>query len=78
VIEQNAFQLFLIHDEELQDLLPHRGVKITGHYTSRNKQDPDFGVASIAPLFGSLKRMHEGAGRADHEGNNLIELPDPD
>jgi hypothetical protein len=78
VIEQNAFQLFLIYDEDIQQFCRSRGVKITPHYTSRNKQDPDFGVASVAPLFGSLRRMHEGAGRADHNGDNLIELPDPD
>jgi hypothetical protein len=50
-------------------------VKLTPHYTGRNKQDPDFGVASLAPLFGSLSRMHDGSGRADHQGDNLIELP---
>jgi hypothetical protein len=78
VIEQNAFQLFLVHDEGIQDFLRSRGVKLTPHYTGKNKQDPDFGVASVAPLFGSLRRMHDGAGRADHQGDNLIELPDPD
>jgi hypothetical protein len=49
VIEQNAFQLFLTHDEEIRQYLQNRGVKLTGHYTGRNKQDPDFGVASVAP-----------------------------
>lgn len=78
VIEQNAFQLFLIHDEGIQEYCRNRGVRITPHYTSRNKQDPDFGVASVAPLFGSLKRIHDGSGRADHANDNLIELPDPD
>jgi len=77
VIEQNAFQLFLIYDEGIRSFLNNRGVKITPHYTSRNKQDPDFGVSSIAPLFGGLKRIESG-GRVEHDGNNLIELPDPD
>jgi hypothetical protein len=78
VIEKNAFQLFLIHDEAIQLFCRSRGVRITEHYTSRNKQDPDFGVASLAPLFGTLHRIHDGAGRADHQGDNLIQLPDPD
>lgn len=79
VIEQNAFQLFLVHDEEIQRFCQTRGVKITPHYTSRNKQDPDFGVASMAPLFGNLKRHADGVRSGlDHDGNNLIELPDPD
>ena len=60
----------------------HRGRRngkayFTGN-TSRNKQDPDFGVASVAPLFGSTRRINEGAGRAVHAGDNLIWLPDPD
>ena len=78
VIEQNAFQLFLIYDEDIQSFCQSRGVKITPHYTSRNKQDPDFGVASMASLFGGLKRhatsVREGL---DHDGTNIIELPDP-
>ena len=78
VIEQNAFQLFLVFDEDIQSWCRMRGIKITPHYTGKNKQDPDFGVASVAPLFGGLKRIAEGAGRADHDGKNLIELPDPD
>jgi hypothetical protein len=77
VIEQNAFQLFLVYDEEIQKFCQQRGVRITPHYSSRNKQDPDFGVASMAPLFGDLRRIHDG-GRQDHDGNNLIELPDAD
>lgn len=77
VIEQNAFQLFLIHDEQVRAFLNNRGVKLTPHYTSKNKLDPDFGVASVAPLFGSLK-VHEENRRQlmDHNGDNLIELPD--
>lgn len=78
VIEKNAFQLFLIYDEEIQKFCRTRGVRITEHYTSKNKMDPDFGVASIAPLFGSTK-VRENGNRAgmDHAGDNLIELPDP-
>jgi hypothetical protein len=77
VIETNAFQLFLVHDEEINRWLQERGVKMTPHYSGRLKQDPDFGVASLAPLFGGLKRIVDG-GRQDHDGTNLIELPDPD
>lgn len=77
VIEQNAFQLFLVHDEEISRYCQNRGVIITPHYTSRNKLDPDFGVASVATLFGSFRR-HVDGGRAVHNGDNLISLPDPD
>jgi hypothetical protein len=78
VIEKNAFQVFLTTDPEINAFLASRGVKLTPHYTSKNKMDPDFGVASVAPLFGSTRRIHEGAGREVFNSDNLLELPDPD
>jgi hypothetical protein len=53
VIEKNAFQLFLTRDEEIRSYLASRGVIMREHYTGSNKLDPDFGVASLAPLFDS-------------------------
>lgn len=55
VIEKNAFQLFLTQDEEIRAYLAVRGCVMTDHYTGANKVDPDFGVASIAPLFTERK-----------------------
>ncbi len=78
VIESNAFQLFLTQDPEVLNFLSARGVKLVPHYTGRNKSDPDFGVSSIAPMFGTTRRIHEGAGRSVHNGDNLLNLPDPD
>lgn len=79
VVEEQGFQGFLVHDAELTAWLANRGVKITGHYTGKNKLDPDFGVASMSALFGTTRRINEGAGREVHnEGSNLIVLPDPD
>lgn len=52
VIEQNAFQRFLVQDDEVRSFLFSRGVVLRGHHTHRgNKNDPDFGVASMATLF---------------------------
>jgi len=51
VIEKNAFQLYLTRDEEIRSFLANRGVSMQEHYTGQNKIDPDFGVASVAPLF---------------------------
>lgn len=51
VIEKNAFQLFLTRDEEIRSYLANKGVAMMEHYTGNNKIDPDFGVASLAPLF---------------------------
>ena len=55
VIEKNAFQLYLTRDEEIRDFLANRGTAMVEHYTSNNKLDPDFGVASLAPLFTEKK-----------------------
>lgn len=77
VIESNAYASWIIHDERIVKYCRERGIRISPHYTSRNKQDPDFGVASMASLFGSLRRIHEGAGREVHNDDNIIHLPDP-
>lgn len=76
VIESNAFQLFLVQDPEIRTFLSSRGVKLTPHYSGRNKQDPDFGVMSLSGLFGTVRRINDGAGREVHNGDNLIRLPD--
>lgn len=79
VIEEQGFQGFLVHDPDLRAFMQTRGVRMTGHYTGSNKLDPDFGVASVAPLFGSTRKINDGAGREVFtEGSNLIELPDQD
>lgn len=59
VIERNAFQAFLTQDEELNTWLATRGTRLSEHTTGSNKWAPDFGVASMAPLF----------------TNGLVELP---
>lgn len=77
VIERNAFQRFLTQDKELVDFLRSRACKLTEHYTTANKFDSDWGIATMAPLFDSCvvldpkipsgyRRVTEGA---------LIELP---
>ena len=75
VIESNAFQLFLTKDEDLNRWLASRGVPLVPHYTGRNKIDPEFGVASLAPLLGTV-REEEGLGRRVHNRNNLVSIPD--
>lgn len=66
VIEKNAFQLFLTRDSEIREYLANRGVSMLEHYTGSQKQDPDFGVASLAPLFTeeiiSLPSSHNSEG----------------
>lgn len=50
-IEENAYQRAIVLDRELRDGLATRGCILTPHHTGRNKVDPEFGVASMAPLF---------------------------
>ena len=77
VIESNAYSAWLIHDEGLTTWAQRNGVRIIPHYTGRNKQDPDFGVATMASLFGTLREKTQG-GEKVHAGDNIIHLPDPD
>lgn len=76
VIEQNAYASWIIHDERIVAYCRQRGIRVSSHYTSRNKQDPDFGVASMASLFGTFRR-HTDGGRPVHNGDHVIHLPDP-
>ena len=72
VIEKNAFQLFLTMDEEINSFLASRGIRLVQHYTGNNKMDQEFGVASMAPLFGSTDS------NGKFQKNNLLELPRAD
>lgn len=72
VIEKNAFQLFLTQDEKINQFLASRGIRLVQHYTGANKMDAEFGVASMAPLFGSCDSQGK------HQKNNLLELPRAD
>ena len=69
VIEKNAFQLFLTQDEEINAFLASRGIRLVHHYTGANKMDGEYGVASMAGLFGHVDE------RGQHMGDNLIDLP---
>lgn len=73
VIEKNAFQLFLTQDEQINEFLASRGIRLVSHYTGANKMDLEYGVASIAPLFGQLDQHNKFI-----KGTNLIELPRTD
>lgn len=63
-VEKNAYQASIVQDQEIRTYLSARGCLISGHHTNTNKWDPDFGVASMAPLFEGWK-----------DGRNLIRLP---
>lgn len=82
VIESNAYASWLIHDERITRFCRDRGVRIVPHATYGNKNDPDFGVASMSSLFGSLRRDNDGRGNETgqfrHAGDNVVHLPDPD
>lgn len=73
IIESNAFQGFLVYDEEINQELANKGIMLKPHHTGNNKQDPDFGVASMSGLFGTVANGTGGV--RHHQGDNLIELP---
>lgn len=71
-IEKNAFQKFLTQDEALRKFLASQGVALHEHYTGKNKWDADWGVASMAPLFGY--GVLDDRGKPTEVGGQLIEL----
>lgn len=80
VIETNAFQRSITQDIELMQFLRSRGCKLTPHYTSDNKRDPDFGIATMGPLFDSCGHPNPQAANGPWIATPktaLIELPSP-
>jgi hypothetical protein len=67
-IEINAHQKAYVLDDVLNEYCQIHGVQLKPHYTSKNKWDSNFGVASMASLFGTV---HDNR----FQDNNLIELP---
>jgi hypothetical protein len=68
IIEINAHQKAYALDTNLRNFLLSYGCQMKPHFTGKNKWDTSFGVASMAPLFGSTRD-----GR--FQDNNIIELP---
>ena len=67
-IEINAHQKAYVLDDVLNEYCQAHGVQLKPHYTSKNKWDSNFGVASMASLFGTIQDNR-------FQDNNLIELP---
>jgi hypothetical protein len=64
VIEKNAMNLMVTQNRDLRNFLGSRGTILKEHFTGANKNDADFGVASMSMLFdGAL------------EDRGLIRLP---
>lgn len=63
-IEKNAMNLMVTQNRDLRNFLGSRGCLLREHFTGNNKNDVDFGVASMSMLF-------DGA----IEGNGLIRFP---
>jgi hypothetical protein len=77
VIEKQGYSNWIYHDETIMQFCRERGVKISAHYTGAgNKVDPDFGVASMSPLFGTIEKAPDG--REVYQRDGLIDIPDPD
>lgn len=72
-IEKTGLLTMFTQDHELNQWLTARGVRLVPHYTGKNKHDVDFGVASMAPLFGVFQQGEDGEQHMIVEP--LIELP---
>lgn len=67
-IEINAHQKAYALDDDLRNWLAQYGTQLNSHFTGKNKWDVNFGVASMATLFGTTRD-----GR--FQDNNIMELP---
>lgn len=72
-IEKTGLLTMFTQDRELNQWLAGRGIRLTTHYTGKNKFDTNFGVASMSSLFGSWQHLEDGDYKAISEP--LIELP---
>lgn len=79
VIEENAFQSFLVRNQALRDFCFSHGCLITGHYTGARKWDENLGVASLAPLFLSCAEHDRDSDKWTPRPvvDRLITLPNP-
>ena len=73
IVEVNGFQGFLAYDTDLNQYMANKGVVMKPHRTGENKQDPDFGVASMSMLFGTVATNKNN--QRVHNDDNLIHLP---
>ena len=60
-IEKTGLLTMFTQDFELNSWLIARGVRLTPHYTGKNKHDTAFGVGSLAPLFGVYMLAEDGS-----------------
>lgn len=76
-IETNAYQRAIVQDEELKQWLYANGAIVRGHYTTGNKYDESFGIASMAVLFLSCIEgdPENSRGWRRTKDGGLIELP---
>lgn len=75
-VEKTGLLTMFTQDFELNQWMTARGVRFTTHYTGKNKFEVGFGVASMAPLFGTWQMMDDGEPKAIAEP--MIELPRAD
>jgi len=67
-VEINAHQKAYQMDTDLRNFLASYGCQMNPHFTGKNKWDIGFGVASMSPLFGSIRDTR-------FQDNNIIQIP---
>lgn len=75
-VEKTGLLTMFTQDFELNQWMTARGVRLTTHYTGKNKFETGFGVASMSPLFGTWQIMEDGDTKCISEP--MIDLPRPD
>lgn len=73
VVEKTGLLTMFTQDHELNMYLANRGIRFRKHFTGGNKWDADFGVASMAGLFGAYEKTTDGILKEIHPP--LIDFP---
>lgn len=60
VVEKDGLLQMFNQDDELRDWIHARGVRWTSHLTRGSKFDVEYGVSSMAPLFGTYQEFEDG------------------
>ena len=73
ILEINVAQRFLLQYDHVRRWMMSRGVQIIGHTTTAKKQDPEYGVQMLSPLYrhGRVRLPYDTGHQAGMGANNM-------
>jgi hypothetical protein len=74
IVETNVAQRFLLQYEHVRKWQQSRGVSIVSHQTTSRKNDPDYGVQMLSPLYrhGRVRLPYDAGYQSGMGANNMV------